>query len=222
MENRQDVGVWGSNLDPDLKGYSFFAFSWKLPAYNGTLLFAVVFGSFFAYNWGVLLTIGVVFACSWSFLANSGKLYLLRITTDCRQENSTVSKAARTVRVIVRPVIRLFRIFAVRIFRIFHVLCGRLPLTPVFVRNERKDAFSALSAENPTGWPWIGRRPGATDKVGNFLRGGDQNLGERHSCVTRDDGTVMLCALRAATVLSRKCCTEFWSSLNKGGDVTLA
>ena len=35
------------------------------------------------------------------------------------------------------------------------------------------------------------------------------NQGERHSCDTRDDGTVTLCALRAATVLSRNCCADF-------------
>ena len=38
-----------------------------------------------------------------------------------------------------------------------------------------------------------------------FLKGGDLNPGERHSRDTRDDGTVTLCTLRAATVLSRDC-----------------
>ena len=38
--------------------------------------------------------------------------------------------------------------------------------------------------------------------------GGDANPGERHSRVTRDDGTVMLCAPRAANVLSRTCSAE--------------
>ena len=39
--------------------------------------------------------------------------------------------------------------------------------------------------------------------------------GERHSRVTRDDGTVTLCALHAATVLSHKCCTNFGRPLTK-------
>ena len=42
--------------------------------------------------------------------------------------------------------------------------------------------------------------------VGHFL--GDLNLGERHSRLTWDDGTVTLCALRAATVLSLNCCAD--------------
>ena len=37
----------------------------------------------------------------------------------------------------------------------------------------------------------------------------DLNLGERDSRVTRDDGTVTLCALRAATVPSRNCRAGF-------------
>ena len=44
-----------------------------------------------------------------------------------------------------------------------------------------------------------------------FLKGGDLKLnpGERHSRDTRDDGTVTLCTLRAATVLSRDCRADF-------------
>ena len=42
-----------------------------------------------------------------------------------------------------------------------------------------------------------------------FLKGGDLNPGERHSRDTRDDGTVTLCTLRAATVLSRDCRVDF-------------
>ena len=45
--------------------------------------------------------------------------------------------------------------------------------------------------------------------------GGGLNPGERHSRVTRDDGTVTLCTLRAATVLSRNCCAEFGRPLTK-------
>ena len=50
-----------------------------------------------------------------------------------------------------------------------------------------------------------------------FFKGGDLDLGERHSRVTRDDGTVTLCALRAATmtVLSRNCRADFGRPLTK-------
>ena len=38
---------------------------------------------------------------------------------------------------------------------------------------------------------------------------------ERHSRVTRDDGTATLCALRAATVMSRSRCADFGRPLTK-------
>ena len=49
-----------------------------------------------------------------------------------------------------------------------------------------------------------------------FLKGGDLNPGERHSRDTRDDGTVTLCTLRAATVLSRDCRADFGRPLTVG------
>ena len=46
--------------------------------------------------------------------------------------------------------------------------------------------------------------------IGHFFKGGGHlNPGERHSRDTRDDGTVTLCTLRAATVLSRDSCADF-------------
>ena len=48
-----------------------------------------------------------------------------------------------------------------------------------------------------------------------FLKGGNLNPGERHSRDTRDDGTVTLCTLRAATVLSRDCRAGFGRPLTK-------
>ena len=45
-------------------GCSFFAYSWKLPAYSGDFLLMVVLGAFFAYNWSM-------FAYSWSFFTDS-------------------------------------------------------------------------------------------------------------------------------------------------------
>ena len=50
--------------------------------------------------------------------------------------------------------------------------------------------------------------------VGHVLQG-DLNPRERHSRVTRDDGTVTVCTLRAATVLPRNCCAEFGRPLAK-------
>ena len=50
---------------------------------------------------------------------------------------------------------------------------------------------------------------------GTVYQGGTLTPGERHSRVTRDDGTVTLCALRAATVLSRDCCADFGRPLTK-------
>ena len=47
------------------------------------------------------------------------------------------------------------------------------------------------------------------------FKGGDLNLGERHSHVTRDDGTVTLSTLRPTTVLSRNCCADFGRPLAK-------
>ena len=47
------------------------------------------------------------------------------------------------------------------------------------------------------------------------FKGGDLNPGKRHSRDTRDDGTVMLCTLRAAIVLSRDCRADFGRPLPK-------
>ena len=51
--------------------------------------------------------------------------------------------------------------------------------------------------------------------MSGILKGGDLNPGERHSRDTRDDGTVTLCTLRAATVLSRDCRADFGRPLPK-------
>ena len=48
-----------------------------------------------------------------------------------------------------------------------------------------------------------------------IFKRGRLNSGERHSRDTQDDGTVTLCALRAATVLSRDCCADFGRPLTK-------
>ena len=55
--------------------------------------------------------------------------------------------------------------------------------------------------------------------MSGFFKGGENlNPGERHSRVTRDDGTVTLrryCTLRNATVLSPNCCADFGRSLQQ-------
>ena len=48
-----------------------------------------------------------------------------------------------------------------------------------------------------------------------MLNGGDRNPGEQHWHVTGDDGTVRLCTLHTATVLSCNCCAEFGRPLTK-------
>ena len=52
-------------------------------------------------------------------------------------------------------------------------------------------------------------------KVSDLIKGGDLSPEKRQSRVTQDDGTVTLCALCAATVLSRNCCTGFGCPLTK-------
>ena len=48
-----------------------------------------------------------------------------------------------------------------------------------------------------------------------IIKGVDLNPGERHSRDTRDDGTVTLSTLRAATVLSRDCRADLGCPLTK-------
>ena len=54
-------------------------------------------------------------------------------------------------------------------------------------------------------------------RVGHFLTGGTLTRG-----TTFADGTIPLCALRAAAVLSLNFCANFWSSLKERGDVAFA
>ena len=57
---------------------------------------------------------------------------------------------------------------------------------------------------------------GKSALIGHIIvKGGDLNPGERHSRDTRDDNTVTLCTLRAATVLSRACRADFGRPLTK-------
>ena len=63
----------------------FFAYSWKLPAYNGAFFLTIDNFSFFTFSWSsfaysfsFLLTVG-------SFFAYNGKVRLIRALRDCKQ-----------------------------------------------------------------------------------------------------------------------------------------
>ena len=81
----------------DKKGCSFFAYSWKLPAYSGAVLLTVYTFSFFTYSWSFFAYSFSFLAYSWSFFAYSGKVRLIRALRDCKQRSLTVSKKAPTV-----------------------------------------------------------------------------------------------------------------------------
>ena len=53
------------------------------------------------------------------------------------------------------------------------------------------------------------------DRKSGIFKGGDLNPGEGHARDIRDDGTVTLCTLRAATVLSHDCRADFGRPLTK-------
>ena len=78
-------------------GCSFFAYSWKLPAYSGAFLLTVDSFSFFAYSFSFFAYSLSFFAYSFSFLACSGKVLLIRALRDCKQRSLTVSKKTPTV-----------------------------------------------------------------------------------------------------------------------------
>ena len=71
-----------------LLGCSFFAYSWKLPAYSWAFRF--VFGSLFAYNWSMLVLLVVE-----AFLLTVGASWLTvrsvlnENSMDCKEINST-------------------------------------------------------------------------------------------------------------------------------------
>ena len=75
----------------------FFAYSWKLPAYNGAFLLTVANFSYLTYNCSFFAYNYSFFTYSWSFLAYSGNVRLRRALRDCKQRSLTVSKDAPTV-----------------------------------------------------------------------------------------------------------------------------
>ena len=80
-----------------LSGCSFFAYSWKLPAYSGAFLLTIDKLSFFTYNWSFFAYNFSFFAYSWSLFAYNGKVRLIKALRDCKQRSLTVSKKAPTV-----------------------------------------------------------------------------------------------------------------------------
>ena len=93
---RFSLKIWGLSRGFE-KGCSFFAYSWKLPAYSGTFFLTVDTFSFFTYSWSFFAYSFSFLAYSWSFFAYSGKVRLIRALRDCKQRSSTVSKKAPTV-----------------------------------------------------------------------------------------------------------------------------
>ena len=73
------------------KGGGFFAYSWKLPAYNGVFLLTVDNFSFFSYNWSFFAYNFCFFSYNWSVFAYTGKVRRLRTLRDCKQRSLTVS-----------------------------------------------------------------------------------------------------------------------------------
>ena len=76
----------------------------------------------------------------------------------------------------------------------------------------------STSKKTPPSVPHAPRPLGAKKppkKIGDFLREGELNPGERHLRDTQDDGTVTLCTLCVATVLSCDCRAEFGCPLTK-------
>ena len=78
-------------------GCSFFAHSWKLPAYNGAFLLTVANFSFLLTVEAFLLTILASLLTIGAFFAYSGKVRLIRALRDFKQRSLTVSKKAPTV-----------------------------------------------------------------------------------------------------------------------------
>ena len=54
-------------------GCSFFACSWKLPAYSGPFLLTVANLSFFTYNWSLFATVVASLLTIGAFLLTAGK-----------------------------------------------------------------------------------------------------------------------------------------------------
>ena len=84
----------------DIWDAAFFAYSWKLPAYNGAFLLTVDNFSFFAYSWSFSAYSFSFFTYNWSlwlWAYSENNVHLIRALTDCKQRSLTVSKKTPTV-----------------------------------------------------------------------------------------------------------------------------
>ena len=86
---------------------------------------------------------------------------------------------------------------------------NREPFSPALPLNCVLNAISSKAEESERALNWVLLPLCYFPILSGIFKGGDLNPGERHSRVTRHDGTVTLCALRTATVLSRNCCSDF-------------
>ena len=89
-------------MSAEQPGCSFFAYSWKLPAYSGASLLTIDTFSFLTYNWIFSTYNFTFFTYSWSF-AYSGKVRLISALRDWKQRSLTVSKEAPTVSIKASP-----------------------------------------------------------------------------------------------------------------------
>ena len=74
------VAAVKKNLSGALWGCSFFAYNWKLPAYNKAFLLTILAFLLTADNFSL-------FTYIWSFFAYSGKVRLIRALRDCKQRS---------------------------------------------------------------------------------------------------------------------------------------
>ena len=76
-------------------------------AYSEAFYLHLCVGAFLITIAASLLTTRAFFVYNWSFLAYSGKVLLIRTSTDCKQRSSTVSTRAPTVSKNVSPLLRI-------------------------------------------------------------------------------------------------------------------
>ena len=80
----------GSGRKAIAYGCGFFAYSWKLPSYNGALLLTVDDFCFFSCSWSC-------FGLQWEAASNKGLKGLEAKKLNCKQKAPTVSKKASPI-----------------------------------------------------------------------------------------------------------------------------
>ena len=94
LHEKYAIAAFSERKDNRL-GCGYFAYNWKLPAYNGAFLLTVENFAFFAYSWSFFAYSFSFFTYSWSFF--SGKVRLTRALRGCKQRSLTVGEKAPTV-----------------------------------------------------------------------------------------------------------------------------